>query len=61
MASSARSVILTSGTMSPLDTFASELGATFPHTVEANHVIKPQQMWAGTVSRSLGGRNIQLT
>lgn len=40
----ARSVIVTSGTLSPLDTFASELGATFPVSLEANHVINPCQV-----------------
>ncbi|CAM9384847.1 unnamed protein product [Ectocarpus fasciculatus] len=33
------SVVLTSGTLSPLDSFAGELGIEFPHRLEANHVI----------------------
>lgn len=40
----ARSVVLTSGTLSPMDSFQSELGATFPITLEANHVIDPSQV-----------------
>lgn len=36
---SARSVILTSGTLSPLDTFSSELGIDFPLCFEARHVL----------------------
>lgn len=33
------SVILCSGTLSPMDTFQSELGVKFDHQLEANHVI----------------------
>jgi fanconi anemia group J protein len=36
---SCHSIILTSGTLSPLDSFAGELGVTFPVRVEASHVI----------------------
>eukprot|EP00035_Acanthoeca_spectabilis_P017391 m.362541 g.362541 ORF g.362541 m.362541 type:complete len:1056 (-) comp16651_c0_seq2:2355-5522(-) len=61
MADRARTVILTSGTMSPLNTFASELGSTFPHTVEANHIIKSDQVWAGTLSTAASGRKMHLT
>lgn len=39
LADNCHSIILTSGTLSPLDSFASELGVTFPVRVEANHVI----------------------
>lgn len=39
-----RCIILTSGTLSPLDTFQSELGAKFPITLEANHVIDASQV-----------------
>jgi Rad3-related DNA helicase len=38
------SVILASGTLSPLDSFAGELGADFPVRVEASHVIQPSQV-----------------
>ena len=34
-----RSVLLASGTLSPMDTFSSELGVDFPIQVEAPHVI----------------------
>ncbi|CAM9541114.1 unnamed protein product [Ectocarpus sp. 6 AP-2014] len=33
------SVVLTSGTLSPMNSFAGELGIEFPHRLEANHVI----------------------
>ena len=40
----ARTVILTSGTLSPLTSFASELGVAFSHTLEAEHVIDSKQV-----------------
>ena len=40
----ARSVILTSGTLSPMDSFASELGADFRHQMEGNHVVPREQV-----------------
>ncbi|KAF0738392.1 hypothetical protein Ae201684_005744 [Aphanomyces euteiches] len=50
--SNTRSVILTSGTLSPMTTFAGELGTTFPITLEANHVVNMQkQVWFGSVVR----------
>ena len=39
-----RSVILTSGTLSPMDSFQSELGMPFPIVLEANHIIKDSQV-----------------
>eukprot|EP01034_Spumella_vulgaris_P023649 gene23649-29890_t len=45
------SVLLTSGTLSPLDSFASELGASFPVRVEASHVINvATQLFVGVVN-----------
>lgn len=41
---SARSVILTSGTLAPMDSFQSELGTQFPIKLEANHVIDKEQV-----------------
>ncbi len=35
----ARSIVLTSGTLSPMDSFASELGVTFHQRLEAPHVV----------------------
>ena len=39
LSNSCHSIILTSGTLSPLDSFSSELGVPFPVRVEASHVI----------------------
>ena len=38
------SILLTSGTLSPLETFASELNAEFAQRLEAAHVIEPNQV-----------------
>ena len=51
----ARSVILTSGTLSPMSTFQSELGTAFPIQLEASHVVGHSQVWVGTVSRGPRG------
>ncbi|XP_020576572.1 Fanconi anemia group J protein homolog [Phalaenopsis equestris] len=53
------SVILTSGTLSPLNSFSSELGVRFDTCMEAPHVINAEsQLWAAVVSSGVG--NIQL-
>ncbi|CAK8535776.1 unnamed protein product [Lathyrus sativus] len=51
-----RSIILTSGTLSPLDSFAEELKLDFPIRLENPHVIGPNQIWAGVVSVGPLGR-----
>ncbi|KAI8974372.1 hypothetical protein BDB01DRAFT_844883 [Pilobolus umbonatus] len=53
-----RSVILTSGTLSPLDTFSSELETDFPRQLEANHVIGPSQVWAAVVPKGPNNGNL---
>uniref|UniRef100_A0A8D9B5R9 DNA 5'-3' helicase n=1 Tax=Cacopsylla melanoneura TaxID=428564 RepID=A0A8D9B5R9_9HEMI len=47
----ARSVILTSGTLGPVDSFQSELGTQFPIKLEANHVIDKDQVFIGALGR----------
>lgn len=42
-----RSIILTSGTLSPMDSFADELKLDFPIRLENPHVISGNQIWAG--------------
>uniref|UniRef100_A0A8D8UY68 DNA 5'-3' helicase n=1 Tax=Cacopsylla melanoneura TaxID=428564 RepID=A0A8D8UY68_9HEMI len=56
---SARSVILTSGTLAPVDSFQSELGTQFPIKLEANHVIDKDQVFIGVLGQ--GPQNIPLT
>uniref|UniRef100_A0A803LNB6 Regulator of telomere elongation helicase 1 homolog n=1 Tax=Chenopodium quinoa TaxID=63459 RepID=A0A803LNB6_CHEQI len=43
------SIILTSGTLSPMDSFAYELKLEFPIRLENPHVISSSQIWAGVV------------
>lgn len=58
----ARSVILTSGTLSPMDSFAGELGTDFPVRLEANHVVDMRkQVFAGAVMRGPGGVDLSST
>ena len=50
VADAAHSVILASGTLSPLESFASELGVEFKMRLEAKHVINLQkQLWVGAI------------
>ncbi|XP_077246888.1 RAD3-like DNA-binding helicase protein isoform X2 [Tasmannia lanceolata] len=49
------SVILTSGTLSPMSSFASELGVQFEACMEAPHVIDVEsQLWAAVISNGPG-------
>ena len=54
----ARSIVLTSGTLSPMASFSSELDVKFPIQLEANHVIDKKQIWIGTISH--GPNNVCL-
>ncbi|KAH6799841.1 RAD3-like DNA-binding helicase protein [Perilla frutescens var. hirtella] len=55
IAESAQSVILTSGTLSPLNTFSSELGIQFGTCLEAPHIIDvDSQVWAAAISNGPG-------
>ncbi|CAI9115235.1 OLC1v1016082C1 [Oldenlandia corymbosa var. corymbosa] len=52
IADTSLSVILTSGTLSPLNSFSSELGVQFGTCLEAPHVIDVEsQLWAGVISK----------
>lgn len=53
-----RSVILTSGTLAPLDSFALELKLPFEVRLENPHVIGPDQIWVGVVSSGPSGRSL---
>ena len=58
----ARSVVLTSGTLAPLDSFASELGAPFPIRMEAPHCVDVQtQVWCGAVAAGASGTRLSGT
>ncbi|GIY22401.1 fanconi anemia group J protein [Caerostris darwini] len=45
------SIIVASGTLSPLASFQTELGMPFQISLEANHVISKSQLWVGTVGK----------
>lgn len=61
IATETHSIILTSGTLSPLDAFASELGIPFPVKLEAGHVINlSKQLFAGCF-RSVGDQSLLST
>lgn len=51
----ARSVILTSGTLSPLDSFAAEMGIAFPVRLQNTHVIGAEQLDARVVRTGPSG------
>ncbi|KAJ8312439.1 hypothetical protein KUTeg_009812 [Tegillarca granosa] len=55
----ARNVILTSGTLSPMGSFQSELGVPFPIQLEANHVIQDKQVWVGAIGRGPNNGSLQ--
>ncbi|KAG7384281.1 Fanconi anemia group J protein [Phytophthora pseudosyringae] len=62
IASQARSVILTSGTLSPMESFAGELGVDFPIRLEANHVVNMRkQVFIGAVMNGPGNVDLQST
>ncbi|ESO04380.1 hypothetical protein HELRODRAFT_79366 [Helobdella robusta] len=46
-----RVILLTSGTLSPLESFVSEFGIDFPVQLENPHVIDSNQVWIGSVEK----------
>ncbi|XP_028276270.1 Fanconi anemia group J protein [Parambassis ranga] len=55
------SIVLTSGTLSPMGSFSSELGVKFSIQLEANHVINKSQVWVGTVGVGPQGKKLCAT
>ncbi|RUS72888.1 hypothetical protein EGW08_019348 [Elysia chlorotica] len=58
MAHGVKVIILTSGTLSPLDSFAKEMQIPFPVQLENPHVIEPGQVWLGTVCKGPDGATL---
>jgi regulator of telomere elongation helicase 1 len=56
--SGVRSILLASGTLSPMDSFASELMLKFPVRLENTHVISAQQIWAGVLTAGPGNQRL---
>ncbi|XP_041851232.1 Fanconi anemia group J protein isoform X3 [Melanotaenia boesemani] len=61
LSGSVHSIVLTSGTLSPMGSFSSELGVKFTIQLEANHVINKSQVWVGTVGAGPEGRKLRAT
>ncbi|CAL1540331.1 unnamed protein product [Lymnaea stagnalis] len=51
-------IILTSGTLSPLDSFAKEMQIPFPIQLENPHVIEKSQVWLGTLCKGPDGTEL---
>lgn len=56
-----RSIVLTSGTLSPMASFSSELDVNFALRLEANHVIDRRQVWIRTLSHGPAGQSLNAT
>ncbi|POM60773.1 DEAD2 domain containing hypothetical protein [Phytophthora palmivora] len=62
VARESHSVILASGTLSPMDSFAGELGVDFPIRLEANHVVNMRkQVFIGALMSGPGGVDLLST
>lgn len=61
MSTGLRSLIVTSGTLSPLDSFAYELGTPFPIRLENPHVIPASQIWVGVLANAVDGEPLNST
>ncbi|XP_037631188.1 Fanconi anemia group J protein isoform X2 [Sebastes umbrosus] len=61
LSTSVHTIVLTSGTLSPMGSFSSELGVKFSIQLEANHVINKSQVWVGTVGAGPQGRKLLAT
>ncbi|XP_070766663.1 regulator of telomere elongation helicase 1 [Enoplosus armatus] len=53
-----RSIILTSGTLSPLTSFTSEMRIEFPVTLENSHVIERDQIFVSVIERGPDGERL---
>ena len=49
-----RSIILTSGTLSPLQATAEEIGLKFPVQLENKHIVSSSQVWCGVLGTGPG-------
>eukprot|EP00002_Diphylleia_rotans_P000223 TRINITY_DN10114_c0_g1_i1.p1 TRINITY_DN10114_c0_g1~~TRINITY_DN10114_c0_g1_i1.p1 ORF type:complete len:548 (+),score=68.82 TRINITY_DN10114_c0_g1_i1:68-1711(+) len=49
-----RSILLTSGTLSPMESFAYELDVPFPVRLENPHIIQKEQIWVGVIRSGPG-------
>eukprot|EP00301_Raphidiophrys_heterophryoidea_P002741 c11272_g1_i1.p1 GENE.c11272_g1_i1~~c11272_g1_i1.p1 ORF type:complete len:483 (-),score=132.00 c11272_g1_i1:1223-2644(-) len=50
-----RCIVLTSGTLAPLDSFAHDMRIPFPIRLENGHVVDPKQVWVGVLHKGPAG------
>lgn len=53
-----KTFLLASGTLSPMQSFASELALDFPVRLENSHVISQSQIWGGVVAKGPGDKTL---
>lgn len=51
-----RSILVTSGTLSPLPSYSMELGIPFPHTLENPHIIQADQVHVRVIGKGVSGK-----
>ena len=56
-----RSILITSGTLSPLPSYSLELGLSFPHTIENSHIISKDQISVRVISKGVSGKTLTST
>lgn len=54
----ARSVIVASGTLTPIMSFQSELGTKFSHIVNPDHIISKEQVYVRCIPRGPNGKTL---
>ena len=53
-----RSILVTSGTLSPLESYALELGLPFPNRLENPHIITPDQIYVRVMGRGVSNKEL---
>ena len=56
-----RSILVTSGTLSPLPSYGLELGIPFPHTLENAHIIGKDQISVKVIGKGVSGKTLTST
>jgi hypothetical protein len=56
-----KSIILTSGTMSPLDVFQHELMTPFKVRIQNTHVVKKEQTKVSVITHGIGGTELNFS
>ncbi len=56
-----RSILVTSGTLSPLPSYSLELGLPFPHTIENEHIISKEQISVRVIGKGVSGKALTST